>query len=259
MLYSCPNSHFILVTIMVLEMTPKLIKVLMKLGQEGKGVYWDLIEMLYEESGYLSLAECESYAFALRTNVVCLKSLIEDFGLFQNDGENFWSDSVLIRLAKRLDKSNKAKASAYKRWNTESTNANALPTHYEGNAINKSKGKDIKIKKISSNLDSVEVPSPSPSPSKNSLENRKIAFKNLMTPYATRYSSEMLNSFYQYWVEKNATGVNMRFEMEKVFDIGRRLGTWFKNEVKFSNYGKEDKLAINRGKDIPTKNSYRKL
>ena len=28
---------------------PKLVKVLMKLKQEGKGVYWDLIEMLYEQ------------------------------------------------------------------------------------------------------------------------------------------------------------------------------------------------------------------
>jgi hypothetical protein len=109
---------------------PKLIKVLMKLGQAGKGVYWDLIEMLYEQNGRLSFTECDSYAFALRTECDILKSLITDFDLFENDGVNFWSNSVLVRLEMRKGKSRKASESANKRWE----DANAMRTHSERNA-----------------------------------------------------------------------------------------------------------------------------
>lgn len=96
---------------------PKLQKVLMKLGQEGKGVYWDLIEMLFEEGGKLMLSELESYAFALRANENCLKSLINDFGLFQKDRKSFWSNSVIKRIQERNEKSLKYSESAKSRWN----------------------------------------------------------------------------------------------------------------------------------------------
>jgi hypothetical protein len=123
---------------------PKLIKVLMRLGQAGKGVYWDIIEMLYEQDGYLLLSECESYAFALRTDCDLLTKLLTEFELFQNDGTSFWSNAVLTRLELRKGKSAKASESAAKRWQ----NANAMRTHSEGNA---SKGKESKGKEIKEN------------------------------------------------------------------------------------------------------------
>lgn len=130
---------------------PKLVKVLMKLGQEGKGVYWDLIEMLYEQGGYLSLSECDSYAFALRTSELCITKLITEFGLFENDGLKFWSKSVLYRLNERNAKSLKAKQSALKRWekaelnaNASKNNANALRPKSDPNAIKENKGKENK-------------------------------------------------------------------------------------------------------------------
>ncbi|QQT60061.1 DUF4373 domain-containing protein [Sphingobacterium multivorum] len=132
---------------------PKLVKVLMKLGQEGKGVYWDLIEMLYEQSGYLMLSECDSYAFALRTTEACITRLVQEFGLFENDGIKFWSNSVLFRLNERNAKSLKAKQSAQKRWekaelnaNASKKNANALPSQSAPNAIKESKEKESKEK-----------------------------------------------------------------------------------------------------------------
>lgn len=126
---------------------PKLQKVLMRLGQAGKGVYWDLIEMLYEEGGYLILSEIESYAFALRTDISCITQLINDFDLFQNNGEKFWSDSVLKRLFLRNEKSLKASKSASIRWkkhkqdaNALESDANALQTECNSNAIKEKKG-----------------------------------------------------------------------------------------------------------------------
>ncbi|WP_286842750.1 MULTISPECIES: Lin1244/Lin1753 domain-containing protein [Sphingobacterium] len=145
---------------------PKLVKVLMKLKQEGKGVYWDLIEMLYEQGGYLMLSDCDSYAFALRTSEECINSLINDFGLFENDGQRFWSESVLRRMNQRNAKSEKAKESALKRWNKPDSNANAskkyanaLPTQSNSNAIKERKEKEIKEE-----IDKEENTSPSSAP-----------------------------------------------------------------------------------------------
>ena len=120
---------------------PKLQKLLMKQGQAGKGVYWDLIEMLYEQGGYLGLNECDTYAFELRTESERIKDIVLNFDLFKNDGKRFWSESVLSRLKTRKEKSESARKSAYQRWN----NANALRSQSEGNAIRgeERKGEDI--------------------------------------------------------------------------------------------------------------------
>ena len=132
---------------------PKLQNVLMKLGHEGKSVYWDLIEMLFEQGGYLALNECESYAFALRTHTECITSLINDFGLFSKNAKNFWSPSALRRIESMNSKSNSAKKSAEKRWHNHKQNecernANASDLESERNA-NASKNDAInKINKI---------------------------------------------------------------------------------------------------------------
>ena len=127
---------------------PKLQKVLMKLGQEGKGVFWDLIEMLFEEGGMLMLSECESYAFALRTDEKCINSLINDFGLFNKDNIYFWSESVNKRLKQRSEKSEKARQSAMDRWNKDANasieNANALRIESDSNAIKEIKSNENK-------------------------------------------------------------------------------------------------------------------
>lgn len=133
---------------------PKLLLVLMKLGHEGKSVYWDLIEMLYEQQGYLVMGDIENYAFALRTHIDIINKLIHDFDLFENDTIKFWSKSVLFRLKIRHEKSEKARKSALLRWkNSEGKNANAskkgkkaVTQKKKGNAIKESKLKEIKLK-----------------------------------------------------------------------------------------------------------------
>jgi hypothetical protein len=47
------------------------------------------------------------------------------------------------------------------------------------------------------------------------------------------YEKEMCESFYRHWIEMNPGGKKMRFEMEKVFDVGKRLRTWFDNDKKW--------------------------
>ncbi|HNG97554.1 MAG TPA: DUF4373 domain-containing protein, partial [Candidatus Absconditabacterales bacterium] len=93
----------------------KLIKVAMKYGMEGIGTYWCIIEMLYEEGGYLDLEEYERITFELRMEYKIVESILNDFGLFEKDDKKFWSNSVLDRLKQRMIKSEKARISVQKR------------------------------------------------------------------------------------------------------------------------------------------------
>lgn len=90
---------------------PKMICLLMKSGIIGVGIYWCIIEMLYEQGGYLMQAECERIAFELRTECELVKTVIA-CDLFEKNDEKFWSNSVLKRIALRKEKSEKARISA---------------------------------------------------------------------------------------------------------------------------------------------------
>lgn len=71
-------------------------------------------------------------------------------------------------------------------------------------------------------------------------EQRANEFMGKVAKYLTSENKKMLREFYDYWTEMNEGGRKMRFEMQKVFDIGRRLKTWEKNE-KQNGYGKGTK------------------
>jgi hypothetical protein len=123
----------------------KLVNLFMRYGMEGIGSFWCLVEMLYEEGGYLPL-EYDRFAFELRTNIKIVKSIINDFDLFVNDGSKFCSMSVLARLRKRYDKSEKARESVQKRWSKVEKDTIVLPTYSGRNSRKEKKKNDNKEK-----------------------------------------------------------------------------------------------------------------
>ena len=53
-----------------------------------------------------------------------------------------------------------------------------------------------------------------------------------------------LYSFKSYWTERNKSGTKQRWEMERTFELKRRLGTWFRNAGKFNQKGQGKKIGI---------------
>jgi len=49
------------------------------------------------------------------------------------------------------------------------------------------------------------------------------------------YPKDELGKFIEYWTESGEKQKELRFEMEKVFDINRRLKTWFQNKEKWNS------------------------
>jgi hypothetical protein len=108
----------------------------------GYGIYWAIIEDLYQNANALPL-DYEGIAFDLHTDKKIVESVINDFDLFVKDADSFGSLSVQRRLNERSEKSNKARLSALERWNK---NATALPTQSDSNAIKERKEKERKEK-----------------------------------------------------------------------------------------------------------------
>lgn len=63
------------------------------------------------------------------------------------------------------------------------------------------------------------------------LEQRSHDFGLKLVPYMENYGKPMIREFFDYWTERNKSGTRMRFEMENVFDIPKRLARW-----KLNNY-----------------------
>jgi len=121
----------------------KIKRLIRKHGMIGYGIFWSIVEDLYNNANALHL-DYEGIAYDLRSDSDTVSSVINDFDLFVFDVNSFGSLSVQKRLDERNDKSIKARESANKRWN----NANALQMHSDSNAIKERKGKEIKGKEI---------------------------------------------------------------------------------------------------------------
>jgi hypothetical protein len=137
---------------------PKIIKLRIKHGWKGYGIFWAIIELLRDQDSFTMLADYESIAFALREDSETIKSIITDFDLFVIQNDFFHSGSLLNRMKLKEEQSEKAREAANKRWNKKS-NADAMPTHSERNAnpmqLKESKVKEIKVNESIISIDSV--------------------------------------------------------------------------------------------------------
>lgn len=123
----------------------KIKRLLRDYGVAGYGIFWAIIEDLYNNANALP-TDYESIAYDLRTDKETVKNIVSNYDLFVVDNETFGSSSVERRLNERAEKSKKAKESAENRWNKHRENANALQPQSDGNAIKEKKGEESKEK-----------------------------------------------------------------------------------------------------------------
>ena len=108
-------------------------------GMSGYGVFWAIVEDLYNNANALK-TDYEGIAYDLHIDAKAVKSIINDFDLFVFENDSFGSVSIENRLDERNSKSEKARQSAFKRWDKIRADANALRTQSDSNAIKDNKG-----------------------------------------------------------------------------------------------------------------------
>jgi len=79
---------------------PNIIKLIYKHGWAGYGLYWAIVEKLRNEPDYTMETDYEMIGFALRSDENVIKSIIEDFDLFEVKNNVFYSISLKRRMIK---------------------------------------------------------------------------------------------------------------------------------------------------------------
>jgi len=180
----------------------RIIKLRATLGYEGYGVFWAVLELLFTEENKICTSQYDILAYGLQCDPIILKQVIEDFDLFVIEDGCFYSRRLNNHIEEINNKSKKAKESVSKRWN----NTNVIRTYNDSNTS--------KVNK--SIVD------------KSKLNKRIEDFKKSVHAIGD-ISKEDKNDFFMYWTEMNKSGTKFRAEMEKTFDVSRRLKRWANN------------------------------
>lgn len=96
----------------------KIIRLRMRHGAAGYGVYFMLLERMREEEDCVMSKDYDMIAFDLRVESSLVESVVEDFGLFNftEDNEQFYSESFNRRMDAVRSRSEVRKKSARSRW-----------------------------------------------------------------------------------------------------------------------------------------------
>jgi hypothetical protein len=189
-------------------------------SRESKGLFIDLCSIYWSRLGELP------YALALQK--LCNGNELALQELKNNDIFGVLNGQIVIdfldeQLSERGQVSEKRRNSALKRWN----DANAMQVQSKSNANRREENRREEKKKEEKIITASKLAT---------IETREIEFRDKLIPYIETYGKEMLRAFYDYWTEKNEGGKKMKFEMQKVFELEKRLRTWSNNN--FGNNGK---------------------
>jgi hypothetical protein len=191
-----------------------------ELGTEGYGIYFMLLETLREQQDLMyPLEDLDLLAEEFNVSEAKVRVAICNYGLFEIDEEQkFFSPKMLIYLEPYFKMKEQRKIAGQK--SAEKRKLLEIPTTvqrpFNDRSTNERKVKESKVNEIK-------------------VKESKVSFSEMLSPYIDSLNSEYEN-FYSYWTEKNAKGKE-RWEVEKFFDISRRINTWLTNANKFSNNG----------------------
>ena len=213
---------------------PKLQNVLMEHGCEGLGVFWCVVEQVYEQGGSLPLSNCKSIAFALHVECSVVESVVNDYALFENDGENFWSVSINNRLNKRAEIAQKRKNAAFNRWNKPQNNANA-----QGEDAN-AQGEDANAKHCNAIKEKERK-------GKERKENTSLNKEDKKAETAKRFATPSIDEVQSYISEK---GYSVDAESFVAFYQSKN---WFVGKNKMKEWRAAVVTWEKRNKEFPTK------
>ena len=199
----------------------KLIPLRMKLGAEGYGIYFMLLERLRDEKDYMSIKDYNMLAFDLRVDASKVKSVIEDFRLFvfTEDGKYFYSEGFKKRMDIKdigsIKRSEAGKKGAAKRWGINCAGnadgdsgdkhgiAIALPSKNIASKVKESKEKESKVKK-------------------SKIQNQSSIFSTMISDYtANENLIESLNDFIamRYEIKKPLTQRALEIMLKKLTEL----------------------------------------
>ena len=135
----------------------KLKRVQKELGLEGYAIYFQLLEILREQLDFkYPMGDIDLLADEMGTSEPKIRAVVCNYDLFTIDEQdNFFSIKQLYYLQPYIEKTQRARLAAKKRWDNVSDDANAMQMHSKCNAdamqvkeskVKESKEKETKVK-----------------------------------------------------------------------------------------------------------------
>jgi hypothetical protein len=214
-----------------------------ELGVEGYGIYFMLLETLREQQDLMyPLEDIDLLAEEFGVSEAKVRVAICNYELFEVDEEQkFFSPKMLVYLEPyfRMKEQRKiaGKASAEKRMLSD-----------RSTTVQQSKVKERKVNEIKEKESKEDI--------MLIIDKSIKAFRAYHECRREELGSEF-NNFMDYWTEPNLKNGKLRWEMEKFFDISRRIKTWMTNNSKFKNNGattNEPKLGTSQARMEAIKN-----
>ncbi|MCM1484061.1 MAG: DUF4373 domain-containing protein [Muribaculaceae bacterium] len=150
----------------------RILRLRMRHGAAGYGVYFMILERLREEKDYTSATDYDMIAFDLHENPELIRSVVEDFGLFElsDSADRFYSASFMRRMEIKDENMRRRSAAAQRanrsRWTATAeqsqSNRTAIGEQSDDNALrmHRFKSKVKKSKKDISPTDVVDIDAP---------------------------------------------------------------------------------------------------
>lgn len=129
----------------------KLKRVQKELGLEGYAIYFQLLEILREQLDFqYPLEDIDLLADEIGTSEPKVRTVICNYQLFDVIDDKFFSIKQIYYLQPYIEKTQRARLAAQKRWDNTNDNANAMQMHSKCNAdamqVKESKVKESKLK-----------------------------------------------------------------------------------------------------------------
>lgn len=134
---------------------PKILSMMLDYGIEGYGMFWIIVENLREQDGYKMKQDKSTWrALAMQMHKTVeeiktfLNECIKEYELFVTDDVFFYSESLLRRMNKKDEITQKRKDAANARWN-KSKDEKSMQMHNKSNAsAMQLDAKEMKLKEI---------------------------------------------------------------------------------------------------------------
>tara|TARA_R100001594_G_scaffold43128_1_gene75290 strand:- start:1523 stop:2386 length:864 start_codon:yes stop_codon:yes gene_type:complete len=209
----------------------RLMKVRMKYGPEGYGIYFMIIEILRDTENYtLNLNDVDSICYDLRVDKNKVIDVLQNYDLFAFNDNFFYSKSLSRRMEK-LDKIKEKRRESGKLGGKAKANSKQV-LEQKVASVKQEKKSIVKQSKVN-NKESI-------------IKERTDGFKKQVFEFQSKYDLEMLEDFIIYWTEPNKSMTKLKYEMEKTWDTGRRLSRWARTNTQFKgNQSPSQKFKIN--------------
>ena len=185
----------------------RLLKIRMKHGMEGYGIYFAIVEVLREQQDYiLTLPDLPCIAYDLRVEIGLIEEIVFNYDLFEVEDDKFYSRSLKRRMEK-LDDKKKVRAEAGRKGGKASAKVKQKST--DAQAVKESKVNKTK---------------------ENNTNKRYDKFEDDVRNYQSLFGEDVIEDFISYWTEENKSGTKMKFEMQPTWDTKRRIQRWVDND-----------------------------